>query len=126
MMDTGVQTLLATERWMEQTRQQTTYEGVSQDILLNLSHVPWSLQAEDFALGQSEDASTIVSPQEDEKKIWHLTVGIDHMPDRCEETMRHTGRPILCWLLTTQLSSCFPKPFKFFGRESSRRAYRRC
>lgn len=68
MMDTGVQTLLAAGPGMEQTRQQTTYEGVSRDILLNLSHVPWSLQA-DFALGQSGDASTIVSPQEGKKKI---------------------------------------------------------
>jgi hypothetical protein len=39
--------------------------------------------------------------------------------------MRHTSRPLLCWLIATRPSPCFLKPFKFLGREKTRRSYRR-
>ena len=33
--------------------------------------------------------------------------------------MRHTGSPLLCWLVTTQPLPCFPKRFKYLSRKKS-------
>jgi hypothetical protein len=81
--------------------------------------------ADDLTIGQSEHSTNITSPSEDEQKIWHVTQAIQLGLFRCEETMRRTGRPFLCWLITTRPSHCFPKPFKFLARERTRRSYRR-
>jgi hypothetical protein len=76
-----------------------------------------------FCIGEHKGAK-LISSAEDEQKISRLVVVVDHMLNRCEETMRRTGRPILCWLRTWHGSSCLPQPFQFLGRPSSRKQYR--
>ncbi|XPS72541.1 hypothetical protein M3J09_004703 [Ascochyta lentis] len=110
---------------MERTCSPTTYQGVRRDILLCLAEVPATHDAVTITIGQLEGEADIISPSEDEKKILHLTQAVQVVLDRCEQTMRRTGRPLLCWLITTRPSPCFPKTFKFLGREKTRRSYRR-
>jgi hypothetical protein len=125
LTDTGTQTLQNTGPWMERSRWPIIYQGVRRDILLGLADVPATRYAEDLTIGQSKHSINITSPSEDEQKIWHLTQAIQLVLCRCEETIRRTGRPLLCWLITTRPSPCFPKPFKFLAREQTRRSYRR-
>jgi hypothetical protein len=110
---------------MERTRWPITYQGVRRVILLGLADVPVAHNADDLTIGQSEHCTNITSPSKDEQKIWHVTQATQLVLNRCEETMRRTGRPLLCWLITTRPSPCFPKPFKFLAREQTRRSYRR-
>ncbi|KAE8550154.1 hypothetical protein EYB25_006375 [Talaromyces marneffei] len=80
---------------------------------------------QDHRLWSSPGEADLVSPAADERVIWRIAYAVDSMLDRCEETMRHTGRPILCWLRTLQLSPCYPKPFIFLARSASTSRYRR-
>ncbi|KAL5434706.1 hypothetical protein PMIN06_011321 [Paraphaeosphaeria minitans] len=125
MADTGSQAMQNTGPWMERTRWPITFQGVRRDMLLSLAEIPTNHDAVDFAIGPTDGTIGVISPSRDEKKIWHLTQAVQLVLDRCEETMRHTGRPLLCWLVTTPPSPCFPKPFKFVAREKTRRSYRR-
>ena len=50
---------------------------------------------------------------------------VDRMLDRCEETMQHTGRSLLCWLRSTKPQACLLKPFALVGLKKSRTKYRR-
>ncbi|KAJ9655510.1 hypothetical protein H2201_008786 [Coniosporium apollinis] len=125
LTDTGAQTLQSTGPWMERTRWPITYQGVRRDILLRLANIPVTDEANRYKLVRTEDGVDLASSGEDEKRIWHLTQVVQVLLDRCEETMRRTSRPILCWLITARPLPCFPKPFKFLGREKSRRSYRR-
>ncbi|KAF1354068.1 hypothetical protein EJ07DRAFT_29622, partial [Lizonia empirigonia] len=125
LTDMGTQTLQNTGPWMERTRWPITYQGVRRDVLLGLAELPVVHDGVDRTIGQLEHDSNITSPSGDEQKIWHLTQAVQIVLDRCEETMRRTGRPLLCWLITTRPSPCFPKPFKFLAREQTRRYYRR-
>ncbi|KAH7074967.1 hypothetical protein BKA63DRAFT_444495, partial [Paraphoma chrysanthemicola] len=125
LTDTGMQILQNTGPWMERTRWPITYQGVRRDVLLGLGDIPVAYEAVDLTIGQSEDGTNITSTSKDEQKIWHLTQAVQVVLYRCEETMRRTSRPLLCWLITTRPSPCFPKPFKFLGREQTRRSYRR-
>ncbi|KAL5371137.1 hypothetical protein DPSP01_014468 [Paraphaeosphaeria sporulosa] len=102
-IDTGTQTLQSTGPWMERTRWPITYQGVRRDA----------------------HGLDVTSPSKDEQRIWHLTEAVQAVLGRREETMRRTGRPLWCWLVTTRPSPCFPKPFKFLAREQTRRSYRR-
>tara|TARA_R110002003_G_scaffold127_12_gene11994 strand:- start:705 stop:1181 length:477 start_codon:yes stop_codon:yes gene_type:complete len=113
LTDMGAPTLQNTGPWIERTRWPITYQGVRRDILFCLAEVPATHEAVNFTIGQSEDEANVTSSSEDVNKIWHLTQAVQYVLDRCEETMRRTGRPLLCWLITMRPSPCFPKPFKF-------------
>jgi hypothetical protein len=75
-----------------------------------------------FCIGEHK-GTKLISSAEDEQKTSRLVVVVDHMLNRCEETMRRTSRLILCWLRTGH-GSCLPQPFQFLGRPSSRKQYR--
>ena len=63
-------------------------------------------------------------PQDDEARIGLLMVAVDRMLDRCEETMQHTGRTLLCWLRSIKPQACYPKPFTQVALKSSKKKYR--
>ena len=110
---------------MERTRSPTTYRGVRRDLLLRLAEPAVLYGSGNLLLDESGDGYDPASSLEDEERMWNLSSAMHNVLDRCEETMRRTGRPILCWLITTKPSPCFPKPFKFLAREQTRRSYRR-
>ncbi|MCJ1360905.1 MAG: hypothetical protein MMC33_010915 [Icmadophila ericetorum] len=83
---------------------------------------PWTHHV--LGPGSSPTDPDLASPQEDEAKIALLMLAVDHLLDCCEETMRHTGRTILCWLRSTKPQSCYPKPFTLFALKSSKKKYR--
>ncbi|KAH6689252.1 hypothetical protein BKA61DRAFT_717673 [Leptodontidium sp. MPI-SDFR-AT-0119] len=119
-------TLAGTRPWMERTRWEITYQGFRRDILRSLTEMPWGSPWIDHVLGPSSNPTDLglVSPQDDEAKIALLIVAVDHVLDRCEETMQHTGRTILCWLRSTKPQTCYPKPFTLVALKSSKKKYR--
>jgi hypothetical protein len=114
---------------MERTRWPTTYKGVRRDILLGLAEMPcpwhWKLVDYRIASGSSDMEPDLFSPWEDEQRLEALMPLVDRMFDRCEETVRHTSRSLLCWLRSTKPQSCYPKPFTLVALDSSKKAYRR-
>lgn len=112
--------------WMERTRWESTYQGRPLDILRNLTETPRAHFAKNYILGKTSNAADpeLVSPRDDEARIALVMVAIDHMLDRCEETMQHTGRTILCWLRSTKPQTCYPKPFSLVSLDSSKKKYR--
>jgi hypothetical protein len=112
---------------MNRTRWPITYDGVRRDVLQALAELPGPLSyATDHILQRSHNADIdILSPRQDEQKIASLMTAVDRMLDRCEETMQHTGRTLLCWLRSTKPYNCYPKPFTLVGLEASKKKYRR-
>jgi len=93
--DTGMRTLAGIRPWMERTRWLSTYQGVRRDILQRLAQMPLCNRGvADRFLGRGSSTADpdIVSPRQDEQKIGTLLLLVDRMLDRCEETVRHTGR----------------------------------
>ncbi|KAH9203937.1 hypothetical protein DL95DRAFT_247965, partial [Leptodontidium sp. 2 PMI_412] len=125
--DTGGETLAGTSPWMDRTRWPITYKGVRRDILRRLTEMPPVSSPADHFLGQGSNPmdQDIISSQEDEVKISLLMILVDRMLDRCEETARHTGRSLLCWLRSTKPLTCYPKPFTLVGLKVSENKYRR-
>ena len=126
--DTGPETLATTRPWMERTRWAITYNGVRRDVLQALAEVPSAPPyTTDHFLGHGthDIDPEILSPRQDEQKIAALMTAVDLMLDRCEETMQHTSRILLCWLRSTKPHTCYPKPFTLVALESSKKKYRR-
>jgi hypothetical protein len=125
MQDTGSKDLALTTPWMERTKWAYVYEGARRDLLVRLSEVgPAWVHGRDFLIGEYKGVN-LVSGRCHEQKIWQLIVALDRALDRCEETMRHTGHPLLCWLNTIYSHRFYPKPFGFLGRAATRQRYRR-
>lgn len=96
MQETGVKGLELTSPWMKRTDWGRVYEGTQRHLLVRTSEVrkSWSYN-QDFPIGQHE-GTDLVSKKSDKQKIWQLMTALDRALDRCEETMRRTGHPILC------------------------------
>jgi hypothetical protein len=125
--DTGTYTLAATGPWMDCTCWPITYQNVRRDILQALADMPdLRCRTSDHFLGQGPTNSdeALCSQWQDEQKILCLIGAVDRMLNRCEETMRHTSRSLLCWLRSTKLKACYPKLFTPVALETSRRKYR--
>ena len=94
-METGTQTLENTRPWMERTQWEETYGRYRRDLLSSISMMGSTGYTAAFCIGEHEGRK-LISSAEDEQKISRLVVAVDHMLNRCEETMRHTSQPILC------------------------------
>ena len=104
-IDSGAQTFVATGPWMERTRWSETYRGARRDILLSLTAIPNLYQStEDYIIGQDlpDGEGDVVSSWHEEQRLAALIPIIDDMLDRCEETVQHTSRVLLCWLRSTK------------------------
>jgi hypothetical protein len=119
-------TLETTTPWMVRTRWDETYQGLPKRFLRDLMTLPSKhSMAQGLILSSGPHDLTVAASAQDEQRLMTLINSVDIMLDRCEETMRLTGRPLLCWLRTCQPSPCYPKPFQPLGRNASRVRYRR-
>jgi hypothetical protein len=99
MQETGSKELELTSWWMERTQCAHVYDGARQDLLVRITQVErksWSRNG-DFVIGEHQGVQ-LVSHAADELKIRRLMASLDRALDRCEETMRCKGHPILCWV----------------------------
>jgi hypothetical protein len=111
--------------WMDRTRRSEIYRNCRRDMLVRLTEIgPRWLHSQDVRLG-CHDGADLISLTGNEKRIWILLQAVDQALNRCEEPMRCTGRPILCWLAGTKSNEFCPRPFTFLSRKASRQRYRR-
>lgn len=77
-----------------------------------------------FGIGEHQGIQ-LISLAAGELKIRRLMVALDRALDRCEEIMRRTGHPILCWLNSGSRNRFGQRPFAFLGKAATRQRYRR-
>ncbi|KAF7173667.1 hypothetical protein CNMCM6106_007708 [Aspergillus hiratsukae] len=124
-MYSGQSTYEGTRPWLERTQWISTYQGVPRDILKRLMLLPaMSSTKHGLQLGFFKGRA-LTSSAADEERIYHLISALDPMLDRCEETMRRTGHPLLAWLKSHAISEPSPRPFSFLGTQQARSRYRR-
>ena len=126
MKETGSKELELTSLWMERTQWAYVYDGAERGLLARITQVERKNRShnKDFVIGEHQGAQ-LVSGAADELKISRLMAALDRALDRCEETMRRTGHPILCWLNTSSRNRFDQRPFAFLGRAATRQRYRR-
>ncbi|KAJ3454070.1 hypothetical protein MRS44_018702 [Fusarium solani] len=125
--DSGSETFAATSLWLERTQWPSMYQNARRDILRALTRLPnrQSLTT-DYILGQGtlEGDADFTSPHEDEQKISCIMGALDSVIDRCEDTVRHTSRTLLCWLLSSRLQSPREIPFGLVAERNTELRYR--
>ena len=111
--------------WLERTGWADAFGWGRRDILLALTQLPsrWT-QQHGYLLGEV-DGREHWSSAEDEQRIQCVLTLVDVVFDRCEETVRRTGRPILCRLRSRDPVKAHRLPFQLVLRASSRNKYRR-
>ncbi|KAL6405826.1 hypothetical protein AUP68_10965 [Ilyonectria robusta] len=127
----GDDSFAATSLWLERTRWPIAYKNVRRDILQAMTRLPACNRIDpsfnaDFVLGQGprEGDADIVSLKHDEQKIACMLGAVDLTLDRCELTVQHTSRLLLCWLLSSKPGAYQPKPFALMTEENTRKKYR--
>ncbi|KAJ5142420.1 hypothetical protein N7476_003716 [Penicillium atrosanguineum] len=121
----GQDTYEGTRPWLARTQWIVTYQDVPRDILKRLSLLPAvSSIKHGLQLGFFRDRA-LLSPPADEGRIYHLVAGIDDVLDRCEETMRRTGHPILARLKSHTVTEPSSRPFSFLETPQGRQRCRR-
>jgi hypothetical protein len=126
LQETGSKELELTSLWMDRTKWPEVYDGARRELLVRISQVgkkKWSRNG-DFVIGEHQGVC-LVSCAADELKIRRLMAALDRALDRCEETMRRTGHPILCWLNSGSHNRFDQRPFAFLGKAATRQRYRR-
>ncbi|KAI5456252.1 hypothetical protein BGZ63DRAFT_409329 [Mariannaea sp. PMI_226] len=123
----GQQSFTSTSLWLERTRWHLTFQDSRRDILRALTQLPnrRSLDTDVFiGQGYKDGDPDIVSASISEQKIACILGAMDPVLDRCEQTVHHTCRSLLCWLRSNQMNSCHNKEFALVAEESSRQWYR--
>jgi hypothetical protein len=112
---------------MDRTQWRSIYANVRRDVLLAATRLPdrYSLtNGHQMGCDPTAHDLDVLSPKEDEQKIACIIGAFDVILDRCEYTVRHTSRRILCWLASARAHDFHDKPFSLVFKESSERKYR--
>ncbi|KAI5455853.1 hypothetical protein BGZ63DRAFT_368048, partial [Mariannaea sp. PMI_226] len=116
--------------WLERTRWPTIFKGSRRDILKAMNQLPRRyvdrLSRSDYNISQgpAEGNPSITSSWDDERKLACIVGAIDRMFDRCENTVQHISRFLLCWLLSTYPQFCHTRPFSLVAKTSTKVRYR--
>lgn len=103
------QTFSETDAWIRRTGWPTIYPAAHRRLLLDMSRPPNARH------GHGEN----------EHKPSCLMDALDDMFDRCEQTIRHSSRFILCWLRSFDHDRCSRAPFSLVAKKASVASYRR-
>ncbi|KAJ9413909.1 hypothetical protein QL093DRAFT_2594845 [Fusarium oxysporum] len=125
--DLGSDALASTGLWPERTQWRVIFENARRDILRAMTRLPdrHSLMS-DYVMAQGcqQGDLCIRSSYVDEQKISCTMRALDLVIDRCENTVRHTGRTLLCWLSSPKLHVYRENPFCLVAEKSSETRYR--
>ncbi|CAF3545320.1 unnamed protein product [Fusarium graminearum] len=125
--DLGSDALASTGLWPERTQWRVIFENARRDILRAMTRLPdrHSLMSDYImAQGSQQGDPCIRSSYVDEQKISCTMRALDLVIDRCENTVRHTGRTLLCWLSSPKLHVYRENPFCLVAEKSSETRYR--
>lgn len=122
---TGTDIYEGTPPWLERTGWKRMYQGIPRDILKRMMLLPSVSSANQGLKLGFHQGDELISPPTDGDRIYRLVAAVDMVLDRCEETMQHTGQPILAWLKSHIAAEASPRPFSFLGIQQSKSRYRR-
>ena len=111
--------------WMRRTQWFNTYRGARCDILVRLTAFPTYQSRRWGLLLGMVDGLEVRTGAAHERRLESILTALDGLFDRSEETYRHTGRPILCWLYSQHPTLGSRRPFRLVGRRTSMQKYRR-
>src|SRR5271156_5488876 len=124
-MDGGPQDPALISPWMNRTQWCETYRGARRDILVTMIALPSYQSRRSGRLMGVHGGVELRTRAVDEQRLDLITNAADELFSRCEETLRLTGRPILCWLYSRHPQMSSHRPFRPVDRASSKRSYRR-
>jgi hypothetical protein len=120
--DTGMYDEALVGNWMRRTDWMAIFSGVNRKLLVRLTE---TLAANGLALVYGVfDGIRLQSGAEDERRIRLIGISMDKFFDRCEDTVRHTGYSIRCWLRSHIVDRPYKAPFQLPLRPSTRSRYR--
>lgn len=125
--DLGSDALVSTGLWPERTQWRVIFENARRNILRAMTRLPdrHSLTSDYImAQGSRQGDPCIRSSYMDEQKIPCTMRVLDLVIDRCENTVRHTDRTLLCWLSSLKLHVYRENPFCLVADKSSETRYR--
>ena len=121
----GGNSITQTTPWMRRTQWFNTYRGARRDILVRLTAFPnYQSRRWGLLLGMV-DGLEVRTEAAHERRLESVLTAVDGLFDRCEETYRHTGSPILCWVYSQHPTLGSRRPFRLVGRRTSMQKYRR-
>jgi hypothetical protein len=109
--------------WMRRTGWAETFAGADRKLLVQLAQIPRNIER-DLAL-DVYDGIAIYSSRKDECRLSYLVTALDHVFDRCEDTVRHTDVSIRCLLRSSYPDRTYKAPFELVGRKATTEGYRR-
>lgn len=123
--ENGSQDLSMVSPWMRRTRWVETYRGARRDLLVAMTEVPSNRsQRYGLSFGHHEGLE-LCSLAATERQLGQVMQAVDRLFDRYEETVRHTGQPILTWLQSQHPTVVARQPFRLVGRKATKYRYRR-
>jgi hypothetical protein len=115
--------LTATSPWFRRTRWLETYCGADRSILVRLASLPTVDSVRTGRYLGTHDGFRLQVSASDERRIVVVLRAIEELYSRCEETVHHTARPILCRMYSLSLHSSTQRAFQLVHRPASRSKY---
>lgn len=122
VLDTGTYDEAFVGNWMRRTDWTAIFSGVNREMLVRLIEAP-SVDGLALVYGIF-DGIHLQSGAEDEQRIRMIGAAMDKFFDRCEDTVRHTGHSIRCWLRSHLADRPYKAPFQLPLRPGTRSRYR--
>lgn len=120
--NTGMYDEALVGNWMRRTDWMAIFSGVNRKLLVRLTEAP---ATDGLALSYGVfDGTLLQSDAEDERRIRLIGMSMDKFFDRCEDTVRHTGHSIRCWLRSHLPNRPYKAPFQLPFRHGTRSRYR--
>lgn len=117
--------LTTTSPWMKRTEWPTMHRGVDRGVLVRMATLPdVNSRTNGRYLGVYDRVQLQVSVS-GERRISVILRAIEELYTRCEETVQHTARPILCKLYSQSQHASSQRPFRLVNRPSTRSKYLR-
>jgi hypothetical protein len=113
----------AVSPWLYRTRWHQTYSRARRDILVKMTLLPtYESRRYGRYLGKHNSQEFRTSADQ-EHRIDRVLQAVQHQFFRCEETVKHTPTPILCWLYSQHPLMSSRRPFQLLNKPASRTSY---
>jgi hypothetical protein len=120
--DTGNTDMALNTNWMRRTGWAETFAGADRKLLVQLAQIPRNTER-DLAL-DVYDGIALCSSKEGKCRLSYLVTALDHVFDRCEDTVRHTDVSIRCLLRSSYPDRTYKALFELVGRKATTEGYR--
>jgi hypothetical protein len=115
----------AVSPWLHRTLWHQTYSRARRDILVKMTLLTTHNSRRSGRYLGTHNSHDFRTSAHQEQRIGHVMRAIERLFLRCEETVKHTARPILCWLYSQHPLMSSRRAFRLVDRPTSRDKYTR-